>query len=313
MTELTQPQPKSRFRRLRALLQNPITVKELRSRMRGRRAFVVLSVYLALMSAFISLIYLAYAQSAGGPYGPDPRQAGKVVFSAVLGVQVFLVIFIGPAFTAGAISGEKERQTYDLLRTTLLTAKSFVAGKLFSALSYVFLLILAAVPLQSIAFLLGGVSPIELILSQLLLLVAAVVFALFGLFVSSRMKTTLAASVTTFAIALFFTMGIPLVVLIFGSVLSPILFGASSLSWVGEMALAYGGLFLAATNLPATLIVSDIFLLQEDALFFYKETFGGSHSAYLFSPWPLFLLFYILLAFLLYWLTVRKVRKIADK
>ncbi len=34
MTELAQPQPKPRFRRLRALLQNPITVKELRSRMR---------------------------------------------------------------------------------------------------------------------------------------------------------------------------------------------------------------------------------------------------------------------------------------
>ena len=88
------------------------------------------------------------------------------------------------------------------------------------------------------------------------------------------------------------------------------LFGASTLSSVAEMALAYGGLALAATNLPATLIVSDIFLLQEDALFFYKESFGG-YSAYLFSPWWLFLLLYILLALLLYWLTVRRIRKIA--
>lgn len=312
MTDLTQSQPKPRFRRLRALLQNPITVKELRSRMRGRRAFVVLSVYLALMSGFISLIYLAYAQSSGGPYGPDPRQAGKVVFSAVLGVQVFLVIFIGPAFTAGAISGEKERQTYDLLRTTLLTSNNFVAGKLFSALSYVFLLILAAVPLQSIAFLLGGVAPIELLLSQVLLLVAAVVFALYGLFVSSRMRTTLSASVVTFAGSLFFTIGLPVIVLIFGSVLGPLLFGASTLSSLAEMALAYLALALAATNLPASLIVSDVFLLQEDGLFFYKETFG-SYSAYLFSPWWVFLLLYILLAMLLYWLTVRRIRKIADK
>ncbi len=311
MTELTQPQPKPQFRRLRALLQNPITVKELRSRMRGRRAFVVLSVYLALMSGFIALIYLAYAQSSGGPYGPDPRQAGKVVFTAVLGVQSFLVIFVGPAFTAGAISGEKERQTYDLLRTTLLTADSFVAGKLFSALSYVFLLILAAVPLQSIAFLLGGVALIELVLSQTLLLVAAVTFALFGLFASSRMKTTLAASVLTYAMSLFMTIGIPLLVGLFSAILGPLLF-ASSLSGIGEMLLAYGGLLLAATNLPATLIVSDIFLLQEGALFFYKETFSG-YSAYIFSPWPLFLTFYILLALLLYWLIVRRIRKIADK
>lgn len=309
MTELTQPQP--RFRRLRALLQNPITVKELRSRMRGRRAFVVLTVYLALMSAFISLIYLAYAETSGGPYGADPRLAGKVVFTAVLGAQVFLVIFIAPAFTAGAISGEKERQTYDLLRTTLLTATSFVAGKLFSALSYVYLLILAAVPLQSIAFLLGGVSPLEVILSQILLLVAAVTFALFGLFASSRMKTTLAASVVTYALSFFLTIGIPIIVLIFTTILGPILFSTSSLSWVGEMALAYGGLLLASTNLPATLVVSDLFLLQQDALFFYKESFSG-HTAYLFSPWPVFLLLYTLLAWLLYRLTVRRIRKISE-
>jgi hypothetical protein len=171
---------------------------------------------------------------------------------------------------------------------------------------------LAAVPLQSIAFLLGGVAPIELLLSQALLLVAAVVFAMYGLFVSSRMKTTLSASVVTFAGSLFFTVGLPVAVLIFGSVLGPLLFGASSLSSLAEMALVYTGLLLAATNLPATLIVSDVFLLQEDALFFYKESFG-SYTAYLFSPWWVFLLLYILLAMLLYWLTVRRIRKIADK
>jgi hypothetical protein len=106
------------------------------------------------------------------------------------------------------------------------------------------------------------------------------------------------------------TIGIPLLVGLFSAVLGPVIF-ASTLSWVGEMALAYGGLVLATTNLPATLIVSDVFLLQEGALFFYKESFSG-HSAYLFSPWPAFLLLYILLAWLLYWMTVRRIRKISE-
>ncbi|MFQ5436714.1 MAG: hypothetical protein ACE5FD_17795, partial [Anaerolineae bacterium] len=70
MSELTTEIKPGRLRRLwQALRQNPITIKELRSRMRGRRAFVVLTVYLFLMSSFISLIYLAYAESAGS-YGP---------------------------------------------------------------------------------------------------------------------------------------------------------------------------------------------------------------------------------------------------
>src|SRR5690606_9996741 len=187
-----------RNRFLSSLLQNPVTVKELRSRMRGRRAFVVLTVYLTLMGLFITILYGLYSRAALQTYGPDPAQAGKAVYGAVLGVQVMLVVLLGPAFTAAAISGEKERQTYDLLRTTLLPARALVTGKLISALSYVFLLILAALPLQSIAFLLGGVSVVELVVSVLLVLVSAVAFALLGLFFSSLMRSTLGAVVVTF-------------------------------------------------------------------------------------------------------------------
>ena len=158
--------------------RNPVTIKELRGRMRGRRAFVVLTLYLLALSGMISIIYLTYSSAASQPFGPNPRQAGKAVLGAIMIVQVFLVTLIGPAFTAASISGEKERQTYDLLRTTLLSANSFVGGKLLSALSYVFLLLLAAVPLLSIAFMLGGVSLIEIGISQLLMAVSAVAFAL---------------------------------------------------------------------------------------------------------------------------------------
>ena len=310
MGELTQS-GEARVRPLRALIRNPITIKELRSRMRGRRAFVVLTVYLLVMSGFIALVYLAYASSATGPYGPDPRQAGKVVFGALLGVQVVLVTLIGPSFTAGSISGERERQTYDLLRTTLLTANAFVMGKLVSALSYVFLLILAAIPLQSIAFLLGGVSLVELVLSQILVFVAAVTFALYGLFCSTTLRTTMAASVATFGGALFWTLGIPTIVFVFFALFGSF-FGIASPGWLAEAALAYGGLLLAATNLPATLILGELFLLQEDTLFLFRSSFSG-RSVWLFSPWPLYLVFYILLAFLLYWACVRRVRRIADK
>jgi len=311
MNELANKRQNRIWQWLHALSQNPVAVKELRSRMRGRRAFVVLTGYLMVMSGLITLVYLIFVSSSGGPFGPDSRDAGKAVFSAVLGMQVILVTFIGPSFTAGTVSGEKERQTYDLLRTTLLTANSFVKGKLVSALSYVLLLILAAIPLQSIAFMLGGISPIELILSQLLILVAAVTFALYGLFCSSIMRTTLAASVTTFAGALFFSLGMPALVLLLAAFLGPLI-TTSSFSGLGEMILAYGGVILASTNLAATLILSDVFLLEENTLFLFKTSIGG-RSVYMFSPWPLFLVIYSLLALILYWICVRRIRRIADK
>lgn len=311
MSELVQTPKESKFRRFVKHLQNPVTVKELRSRMRGRRAFVVLSVYLFVMGGFISLVYLAFASSARGPFGPDARDVGRVIFSTVVGIQAFLVLFIGPSFTAGAISGEKERQTYDLLRTTLLSAPAFVTGKLLSSLSYVLLLIFTAVPIQSIAFLLGGVSFFELFLSQLILVVAAVAFSIFGLYCSTVMKSTLGASVTTFAGVLVITAGIPALVGLFAAILGPMINVLPS-SGLVELLFSYLLLFLAATNLPATLVVSDIFLLEEGTYFLYTDTIGG-YTAYLFSPWLLFLVVYSLLALLFYWLIVRRIRRIAEK
>ncbi|MCA9969921.1 MAG: ABC transporter permease subunit [Anaerolineales bacterium] len=310
MSDLTPTLPRRNGWRI--LRENPITVKELRSRMRGRRAFVVLTVYVLVMSLFIGLIYLAYASAANQPYGPDPRQAGKVVFAAVLGIEAFLATFIAPAFTAGAITGEKERQTYELLRTTLLPANWFVVGKLLSALSYVLLLIVASVPLQSIAFLLGGISIEELVIGQLLIVAAALLFAVYGLFCSAALRSTLAASVVAFGGAIFLTIGLPVVVFTIIGFSGPFLFGSASLSWLGEMLLMYAGLFVASLNLPASLIVSEIILLEENSLFFFKDTFSG-HTAWFFSPWMLTLVLYTLLSWLLYWLTVRRIRKIAEK
>jgi ABC-type transport system involved in multi-copper enzyme maturation permease subunit len=309
MSEIVQ----ERNGRFKAILQNPVTMKELRSRMRGRRAFVVLTVYLLVMSLFLSLVYLAYASASGTRFGPDSRQAGKAMFAAVLGVEVFLVIFIAPAFTAGAITGEKERQTYDLLRTTLLPANWFVLGKLLSALSYVFLLIFASIPLQSISFLLGGLSLEELVIGQLLVLVAAVVFALFGLYCSSVMRSTLAASVVTFGGALFWTIGLPIIIFMFVGFFGSLIF-SGPIGRVTETILYYIGLTLAATNLPATMILTEVVLLQENTLFFFTIPFSSSGGTLtLFSPWSLFLMIYTLIALLLYWACIRQVKRIANK
>ena len=50
---------------------------------------------------------------------------GGIVF-----LQSFVVLFVGPSITAGAIAEEKERRTYAILRTTALSAPSLVRTKL---------------------------------------------------------------------------------------------------------------------------------------------------------------------------------------
>src|SRR5262245_6219709 len=179
--------PSSTSRSGLRFLRNPVVVKELRGRMRGMRAFVVLTVYLTLMSGFVTLLYVLNASWLSNPNSGAGANIGRLLFAGIVGTELFLVTFIAPTFTAGAISGERERQTYDLLRTTLLPARSLVIGKLVSALSYVFLLLLAAIPLQSIAFLFGGVTESEVLLSFIILVVTAITLGSVGIYFSSYM------------------------------------------------------------------------------------------------------------------------------
>jgi ABC-type transport system involved in multi-copper enzyme maturation permease subunit len=295
---------------LQNFLQNPVAVKELRSRMRGRRAFVVLTIYLLLMSGLISLVYLAQVANASSVYSSAGRDAGRAVFFTILAVQAFLVTFMAPAFTAAAISGERERQTYDLLRTTLLSAHQLTLGKMLSALSYLFLLIFSAVPLQSMAFILGGVSLTELILTQAIIVVAGVTFAMVGLFFSSLMRSVLASTVTTLAAVLFMTIGAPIILAISLPVLA-LMFNSPTPEV--EMAMIYVAQLLGFTNFPATLIVTETFLLTEDAILYFSSPGSGGYTHYFISPWLPFSLLYGLLTLILYALTVWRIRRVADR
>ncbi|MBP9502895.1 MAG: hypothetical protein KBF17_12105 [Candidatus Promineofilum sp.] len=314
MAEITTLNPTTPGRkRLASLFNNPMAMKELRSRMRGRRAFALLSLYLLALGGVITLVYLTYTTSVGMPGSTAGYTAGKGLFAAVLSVQVVLVTFVGPILTAGAISGERDRQTFDLLRTTLLSADSLVLGKLVSALSYIFLLVLVSIPLQSIAFLVGGLSLVELALSQLLILVTAVTYAIYGLWCSATMRSTLAATVATLAGTLFITFGLPILafmgVFVLGTTTT---WGISgSANPVLEIIMIYAGLVAAAVNLPATLIVSEVFLLDRNTLFFTSQYVGGQNVV-LFSPWLLFIILHVLVAVFFYRRTVRRVRRIND-
>lgn len=306
--------------RVLSLTQNPIMLKELRSRMRGSRAFVVLTIYLLFMVSLIALIYIPITLSIRSGSGPNLADVGKFVFAMIVLVQIFLVAFIAPAFTAGTISSEKQNQSYDLLRTTLLTPRQLVTGKILSALGYIFLLIFASVPLQSIAFLLGGIALPELVIAELLVLVSAVAYALIGLYFSTLMRTTIGSTVATYAAALFLLIGIPFTILFFIWVDEVVLynFSRTSGSWQMEALLQYVMIGLASFNLPMTVVVSEISLLEYSSYWgFTSSVYGNAygsipHSIWLPAPWYLYLFWYSLIALLLYLACVRRISRIPN-
>jgi ABC-2 type transport system permease protein len=197
-----------------------VGVKELRGRMRGRRAFVILTIYLLFLAAFAwSWQLIAEARYAGSNLSGGAAAAfassviGQEIFGALLIVETLLVVFLAPAMTAGAISLEREKQTLDMLATTPISSLAIVVGKLLSALSYVFLLIVASIPLTALVFVFGGVGPDEVVRGYLILFVTAFGLGSIGLFISALMQRTQAATVVTFFGVLALTLGTLFVVL----------------------------------------------------------------------------------------------------
>ena len=175
-----------------------ITVKELRGRMRGRRAFVILTLYLVLLGGFAWMVELLGEASFGNGFGQSAAIAsasiGQAIFAGLLMLETLQVVFLAPASTAGAISLEREKQTLGLLVTTPISSLAIVLGKLLSALTYVFLLIAASIPLTSIVFVFGGVGPEDVVRGYVVLLVTALGLGAFGLCCSSLVKRTRAAT-----------------------------------------------------------------------------------------------------------------------
>lgn len=304
---------------VRFFIGNPVVLKELRGRMRGPRAFIVLTGYLTLVGGFSILLYLAQTSIAMVSTNQvDGGEIGKTLFEGIVGIELFLVTFIAPAFTASAISGERERQTYDLLRTTLLPAGNLVIGKLFSALAYIFLLLLAAIPLQSLSFILGGTDIPDMAIAVVVLTVTSILLGTVGVYFSARLKRTLPASIATYGFALGLVVGSALVLALFQQAANAI-FDLNSIEFRGQdvtQQVHWVTLFvlgaLICINPVATLLVTNDYLVTQQNPWTFEYTFPGGSTTTLLSPWLVFTAVYLLISLIFFILTIRRIKQVDE-
>ncbi|MFO7624109.1 MAG: ABC transporter permease [Anaerolineales bacterium] len=179
---------------------NPIIVKELRSRMRDTRAFITLTAMLVILGSSSYLLYRLALTTSTYTSAPLSPQIGQSLFIALAFLELMIICAIVPAVTAGTISSEQEKQTYDMLMATPLHPASILWGKLVSALSYVFLLIFAAIPMASLIFIFGGVTLRDMLKALIVLVVVAVTLGIIGLFLSTWLGRTSRATVLSYLI-----------------------------------------------------------------------------------------------------------------
>jgi ABC-type transport system involved in multi-copper enzyme maturation permease subunit len=191
--------------RLRRLVANPLIVKDGLSRVRSWRAPAAIGLYLGLLGVFAWLVISL--QTTGFQRTAGYAQVGSTVFTALAVVQLALVCLFTPGVAAGAISGERERQTLDVLLVSCVSSFSIVWGKLIASVAFIVVLIVAALPLFATVFLFGGIDGQQFLVAQLLTVTTALATGAVSVFLSALFRRSLAATVAAYGVTFAATAG----------------------------------------------------------------------------------------------------------
>ena len=196
------------------------------------RARFILAVSLLFVLTIFTLVWfrqsdpweLFTATSQSLPLEQSAR-FGEQFALTFLFTQLAVLCLLTPAYAAGGISEEKEKQTFIFILISDLTSREILLGKFLGRLVFLLGIMFAGLPILSITQLYGGVS---------------LKFLLFGYLITATTITMLAAisaasavAVDTYRGALFRSYGLTALHVFVGCGLHPILspFGIISLLW----------------------------------------------------------------------------------
>ena len=137
--------------------QNPVYNREMRVSSRSMKLPLIIFLFNGILFLVTLLnmysVIMQVKASASIQYSSFME-----LYEFVTSMEFILLMFIVPAVTASAISGERERQTLDLMLTTRMSAGQIVTGKLFKCPQY----LIFADPFQfsgsCMVFVYGGIT-----------------------------------------------------------------------------------------------------------------------------------------------------------
>jgi len=197
---------------LKQFFLNPVIDKEYRLRMRTSRTMWTLLSYLVAMGLFAAVVFsIIGVEMRGSVYASS---SAGITFIVMSFAQLGLIAFMSPGLTAGVISGEREKQTLNLLLTTQQSSFTIIVSKLISSISFMLLIVFSTLPLYGIVFLYGGIAPSQLLSVFAFYIFNMLVFGSFGVLFSTLFKRTMLAVIVTYGVVLFMFVGTGVIFLI---------------------------------------------------------------------------------------------------
>lgn len=189
---------------LQELLENPMLVE---TRRFGRKFFgisrfqrfpVAIVVLLAICYAFLLLITIAYRDGLTSDY--------------IFQCQTLLYCFIVPTMTFGAVAGEREKRTWDLLLVAPISKTQIILGKYISAVVVLVVTFLCFLPMILITAFSNHETATAVLTNTVISLGFGCGFTAIGIFISSLMSRGFVAQLTIYAVLFLWMIMVPMLI-----------------------------------------------------------------------------------------------------
>ena len=177
--------------------ENPVLQRELVVNLRTIRSFLLLFAYVLFLGL---LVYAAWPSEQRIDLASSDK--AKALVNLIFLGQYLLMSLMAPSFACGAITGEKERKSYEMLLASPLKPGAIVLGKFAASLCPLAELMICSLPIVMLCLPLGGAHFSEVAAAYFAMILSISLFTMISLWCSSFFQRTSAALVVSYLMIL---------------------------------------------------------------------------------------------------------------
>jgi len=174
---------------------------ELRQRVRGVAAWVLLGIFVVLVALVTAAVWVGlsgFGQEAG---------AGAGIYSTVIYFVLLLGTLVSPALSGNAINGDRDAGTLATTQVTLVSTWQLLLGKFFAAWLTALAFLVVSVPFLLISLFAGDIYWDTILVSLVILAVELAVVAAAGVGLSAIISKPLFSIVATYLLVATLSVG----------------------------------------------------------------------------------------------------------